>query len=568
MAIGDSRRASARDLAALGAGGRDRGDSQPGEVSARETPSRGAPSLYGCALAELRKQRFFGFGAVASALGVGIGHAGLALSAGLVARSLVSEPGSVRGVGLSTVCLIGLLASLLKAIAQAGLAHSQARLSAAVGNRVRSEVARGLLAQGGTGTAQQLLARIAVRVREVELGSEGWIALHRAIAQLVPLAAALIFLSPPMAIAAVGVLTPFGLLVARFRGQWKREAHQAQSDGERLHAHVDELVGNLDLFRSFGAGTQVLSALDTAARDAGERNARVEAFRVGLSGANEVLGALAVLGTVLLAQRLGLGLGDGLLLAFAAVFFMAYRPLRDLGDGRSAWVKGQAALESLDALTGKRVPDQDAFSWGNGLLVCERLGHAERGPALDIRLGFGEVLWLRGPNGSGKTTLLRCLLGLESTRGQAVYAGRKLDGAGVGPGARPFAWVPQAAPIITGTLLDNVRLMGAGEAQANAALELLDAAWLNGRLADDVLGPGGREVSGGERRLIALARAVATQQPVLLLDEPLAGLDETAARKLLLALRRLRGERSLIVVSHEALPQGLADHQVLLTPEP
>ncbi|MCA9639257.1 MAG: ATP-binding cassette domain-containing protein, partial [Myxococcales bacterium] len=333
------------------------------------------------------------------------------------------------------------------------------------------------------------------------------------------------------------------------------------------HANVDELVGNLDLFRTFGAGDQVLQAMERAGVRAGAEAARVEAVRAGLSGANEVLGALAVLGAVMLAQRFGLGLGDGALLAFAAVFFMAYRPLRDLGDGRGALLKGQAALESLGGLVGPGVLSGAAFSWGNEELVCRGFGHAERGPRIGLRLGYGELCWLRGENGSGKTTLLRCLLGLEPAAGEIAYGGRPLAEALVGPGSRPFAWVPQDAPMVTGSLLDNVRLMGAGVAQANGALELLGAEWLVQRLGDAKLGPGGRNVSGGERRLIALARAVATDQPVLLLDEPLVGVDAEGRERITSALARVRGARSLIVVSHEALPADLVDHEMHLSPQ-
>lgn len=568
MTNGSFRRASTRDLATQAASiPRVLGDSAP--VARPSGALVGSlPSLYGYALAELRRPGFFGAGTVAAVLGVGIGHAGLALSAGWVARSLVGSPGKLAGLGLATVCLIGLLASALKALAQVGLAQGQARLSAAVANRVRLEVASGLLAQGGAGTAQHLLARMAVRISEVEVGARAWVTLHRALAQLVPLLAALIFLSPLMAIGAVGVLVPFGVGVASLRKRWKRGAHEAQLQGERLHQHVDELVGNLDLFRTFGAGTRVLSALATAGASAGQQSARVDAFRAGLSGANEVLGALAVLGTVMLSERLGVGLGDGTLLAFAAVFFMAYRPLRDLGDGRSALVKGQAALESLDSLRGEPIPDARPFSWGNADLECADFGHAERGGRIGFRLPFGGVLWLRGANGSGKTTLLRCLLGLEASVGRVDYGERSLSGAAVGPSARPFAWVAQDAPMVTGTLLENVRLMGATEADAVGALDLLGAAWLRERVGGALLGPGGRAVSGGERRLIAVARAVATGQPVLLLDEPFVGLDAEARQRLEAALARLSGARSLVVVSHDDLPEGFAGHEVVLTPNP
>jgi ATP-binding cassette, subfamily B, bacterial len=69
-------------------------------------------------------------------------------------------------------------------------------------------------------------------------------------------------------------------------------------------------------------------------------------------------------------------------------------------------------------------------------------------------------------------------------------------------------------------------------------------------------------VSGGERKWIALARALATGLPVLLLDEPTAGLDRAAQGRVLNALARLRGERTIILVSHQVEVVALADRVV------
>ena len=76
------------------------------------------------------------------------------------------------------------------------------------------------------------------------------------------------------------------------------------------------------------------------------------------------------------------------------------------------------------------------------------------------------------------------------------------------------------------------------------------------------LGAAGRPVSGGERKWIALARAIATDLPVLLLDEPTAGLDRAAEMRVLAALEQLRGERTIILVSHQAEVVALADRVV------
>jgi ABC-type transport system involved in cytochrome bd biosynthesis fused ATPase/permease subunit len=71
-------------------------------------------------------------------------------------------------------------------------------------------------------------------------------------------------------------------------------------------------------------------------------------------------------------------------------------------------------------------------------------------------------------------------------------------------------------------------------------------------------------VSGGERQWIALARAVATGQPVLLLDEPTSGLDAESQRHVLEAIERLRGSRTVLIVTHRPEPLAIADMVIRL----
>ena len=101
--------------------------------------------------------------------------------------------------------------------------------------------------------------------------------------------------------------------------------------------------------------------------------------------------------------------------------------------------------------------------------------------------------------------------------------------------------------------------LGAPGADAAAILESVGAPGLARALDGARIGGGGRVVSGGERQWIALARAIATRQPVLLLDEPTSGLDAAAQQRVLDAIARLRGRRTVIVVTHRPEPLAIAD---------
>ncbi|HWL87265.1 MAG TPA: ATP-binding cassette domain-containing protein, partial [Polyangiaceae bacterium] len=147
--------------------------------------------------------------------------------------------------------------------------------------------------------------------------------------------------------------------------------------------------------------------------------------------------------------------------------------------------------------------------------------------------------------------------------GSVRYGGVALTDAAIGPRARPFAWVPQDAPLLLDTLEANVRV-SPDAAPVWASLDALGAGHLVTRLGARRLGSDERPVSGGERQWIALARALATKMPVLLLDEPTSGLDGDAQARVLAAIGRLRGRRTVILVTHRSEPLAVADVVVKL----
>lgn len=523
----------------------------------------------------------------------------MAICAGLLGQTLLGQQlayagGFVDSQGAqyppSLLCFLGFLAAVVKTGAGALSVYGQKSVVLQTSSALRQEITDTIIRCGQPASAATAThAAIAIRLREVERGiDEGVLAGFRALAHLVPLALALMLLSSTMALAALAALVPFALALNKVRRRLRAKHARATQLAEDLHAGIDELVRHLDLWRTYGAGRRVQSALAVAGAEAAHASAQADATRTALSGANEALAAAALLGAVGLVERGSLPLGQGSLVAFAAVFFLMYRPLRDLGDARTAVDRGAQALATLDRFRAEReaasyldpvVHAEPSSNCTNkpGLWSAERLDVRSLSIARDdwatpvttLHAEPGEIVALVGPTGSGKTTLLRALLGLEcGVRGTLRYGDRDLTGAGVGPTERPFAWVPQESAIISGTLDDNIALgapsasMDAGAARVT--LEGLGAGTLVTRATGVRLHAGGHELSGGERQWVALARAIASELPVLLLDEPTSGLDLASQAHVLHALAELRGKRTVILVTHRSEPLAIADRVVRL----
>ncbi len=144
---------------------------------------------------------------------------------------------------------------------------------------------------------------------------------------------------------------------------------------------------------------------------------------------------------------------------------------------------------------------------------------------------YGEFLSVLGPNGVGKSTLFRCMLGiLTPDQGRTLIDGRDIAGMTAAELSKKLAYIPQShSPVFNYSVLDVV-LMGTaaqlghfsspGKAQRELAAEMLERLHI-AELRDR----GYRNISGGERQLVLIARAMAQQAKILIMDEPSSSLD-------------------------------------------
>jgi ABC-type bacteriocin/lantibiotic exporter with double-glycine peptidase domain len=179
-----------------------------------------------------------------------------------------------------------------------------------------------------------------------------------------------------------------------------------------------------------------------------------------------------------------------------------------------------------------------------------------------LELAAGTKLVLQGPSGCGKSTVLRLLAGLYvPERGTVDIAGLAPDRA-----RQRLLYLPQFTQIFAGTIMENLRILSGGATRKC----LLETAVLTGldvvvdALAmhyDTPLPHGGATLSGGQRQLLALTAALASDRDLLLLDEPLANIDEVGADHISTLLQRQ--DRTIISASHTVQRRNNALRQTL-----
>jgi urea ABC transporter ATP-binding protein UrtE len=168
---------------------------------------------------------------------------------------------------------------------------------------------------------------------------------------------------------------------------------------------------------------------------------------------------------------------------------------------------------------------------------------------ISMQIASGESVGILGHNGMGKTTLLRCLIGaLKPSVGSVTLAGQ--DVTRLAPHGRArlgMAYVPQGREIFAAlSARDNLRmgLVKTGERSAAA----LDALLVDFPRLAPLLDRAGGSLSGGEQQLLALARALAGQPKILLLDEPTEGIQPSIIEEIAATLTSLRDRLGLTIV--------------------
>lgn len=378
----------------------------------------------------------------------------------------------------------------------------------------------------------------------------------------------------PVALVGFGLTTLFVPLMIGLAGRHTGAATVRTAADLRV-AVLDGIDGHADLV-TLGAVDGARRTVDDAA--AALRRTRLrQSSRIAFGPAFVVLGtgvtAIATLFVGLPVLEQGRVTGPvlvGALLAVMAVFEVAGPILRGAGRLGAASAAAGRVQSLVDMQPGIVDPAKPVAIPPTGDITFEKVGFTYGRDqsilaGLDLTLHPGERIAILGESGSGKSTLLSLLLRLMDVESGRIQIGgvdiRRLAQADL---HGHVALLSQDAPVFIGTIRDNLKIAdpAADDAMLHTVLEKARLAGFVRALPqglDTWLGESGETLSAGQARRLCLARTLLSPAPVLLLDEPTAGLDRPTEAEFLADLLAVTTGRTLILATHAAIPPGAVD---------
>ncbi|WP_201298684.1 thiol reductant ABC exporter subunit CydC [Microbacterium sp. 8M] len=377
-----------------------------------------------------------------------------------------------------------------------------------------------------------------------------------------------------LVIAVVGAVVLGGVVGARAEGTLSRDR------ADLAGALVDEFTA-LDVLQAYGAepaARQRIRAADDALRRTVTRAAAAQALSSAV--VSLAAGAASIAALALAVPGQPGGAVDAPWFAVAVLLPMAvFDVFSAVPQAASAWRGVRASAERIHAVLPAAVPPEVRDDDGEGrihdgavrLRGVTATWPGASGPALqglDLDVAPGERILVTGSSGAGKSTLAAVLVGF--LRSEGSYRIGEQDAARIaGPELRRHVGLCEQDPMLFDEDIRQNLLFARETATDAELLAVLDrvglGAWVRERGGLDArVGERGALVSGGQAQRIALARAVLRGFPVLVLDEPTAGVDPDASDALLRDLLGATEGQTVILVSHVAPPSGTVDRTVRL----
>ena len=417
-------------------------------------------------------------------------------------------------------------------------------------------------------------------LREILVTSMVFVAEHGL--YLVGMLAVVFWMDWQLALISIVVLPPLAICCRIFATRIRNVARLQRGREGKIASRVNERIGAIKLVQAFAREShedECYKREEKASLEAGLRAIWLEAHLGRIAEVVLAAGTCAVVWFgVTRVQSGAITAGD--LLVFVSYLKTMHKPIRKISEMTGKFARIGACAERILAIFDVRSDDRDT----PGAIPAERLhgsisfdsvsfAYPGGKPILDnisFDIRAGEHVAVVGASGAGKSTLANLLLRFyEPEQGSIRIDGLDIESYTRASLREQMAIVLQESVLFNASIRENIAYgrTDACEFDIVCAAAVADA---RGFIAefddglDTVVGERGKSLSGGQRQRIAIARAVVRDAPILILDEPLSGLDPQSRSVVRGALERLRDGRSTLHITHDMDSAARADRVLVL----
>ncbi len=367
---------------------------------------------------------------------------------------------------------------------------------------------------------------------------------------------------------ALSVMPVLFAVVYRYTWRIKKASRAVRTKEGELLSVVQEVLTSIRVVKAFAREDYEQKRFDSESLANVEAGLEARTLKAKLAPVVEVIVAIGTCLVLWYGARLALSgqLSAGVLIVFLLYLGKMYKPMRDLSKMTDTVSKAMVGYERIqevldieslvrDMPGARRAPtftgqiefDKVSFNYGPEKQILKDVS---------LKVEAGQVAAIVGPSGAGKTTIVSLIPRFyDPASGQVVIQGTDIRRYRLKSLRDQMSFVLQDTLLFRATIWENIAYgkPGASSKEIRRAAELANAHEFIDAMPDGydtMVGERGVTLSGGQRQRIAIARAVIRDTPILILDEPTAGLDAVSEQSVMEALNRLMQGRTSVVIAH------------------
>ena len=376
----------------------------------------------------------------------------------------------------------------------------------------------------------------------------------------------------------VPIVIIFGLLI---QPMLRQISEDSQQNGQAKQTVLGEMINGLETVKTVSGGTILkkrwMNAVDAQSKTSIKSRIFTQ-LALNFAGIGQQLSQVGIIGFGVLAVSSG-DLSMGALIACTILSGRTLAPLGQIGGLMGRLNSAKAAYHSvtkfmLEASREEVAKDYFPRDKIEGSIEFSHVNFSYSDDSqiifndLNLKINSGEKVAIIGKIGSGKTTILKLILGLyQPNNGSVLIDGANIQQIRPDDIRRQFGVVMQNTYLFSGSIRDNIGFgldkISTDEIDEAANIAgVSDFTKLMSNGLDYQLSEGGKDLSGGQRQAIALARAIVRKPAVILLDEPTSAMDLTSERAIIRNLKSYFNKQTLVVVTHRMSLLQLVDRVI------